>query len=69
MNFWAWPKIIPRMGQVRANRNEWMHFAILRPHLGGENGMKWKGMKIIILEYSSLLLFRSFNGENEKSIH
>ena len=40
----------------------------LRPHLGGEDGMEWKGMKKIILEYSSILLFGSFNGENEKLI-
>ena len=26
-----------------------------------EEGMEWKRMKIIILEYSSLLLFESFN--------
>ena len=30
--------------------------------------MEWKGIKIIILEYSSLLLFGSFNGGNGKSI-
>ena len=30
--------------------------------------MEWNGMKRIILEYSSFLLFRSFNGENEKLI-
>ena len=40
----------------------------LRPHLGGVSGMKWKGMKRIILEYSSLSLFGSFNGVNRKSI-
>ena len=28
--------------------------------------MEWKGIKRIILEYSSLLLFGSFNGENGK---
>ena len=32
--------------------------------LGGGNGMEWKGIKRIILEYSSLLLFGSFNGGN-----
>ena len=41
---------------------------LLRLHLGGENGMEWKGMKRIILEYSSLPLFVSFNGGNGKSI-
>ena len=40
----------------------------LRLRLGGENGMKWKGMKRIILEYSSIPLFRSFNGGNRKLI-
>ena len=30
--------------------------------------MEWKGIKRIILEYSSLLLFGSFNGGNGKSI-
>ena len=30
--------------------------------------MKWKGMKRIILEYSSLPLFGSFNGGNGKII-
>ena len=30
--------------------------------------MEWNGMERIILEYSSLRLFESFNGENEKSI-
>ena len=40
----------------------------LRPCLGGGNGIEWKGMKIIILEYSSLPLFESFNGGNEKLI-
>ena len=42
--------------------------ASLRSRLGGGNGMKWKGMKRIILEYSSLPLFGSFNGRNEKLI-
>ena len=36
--------------------------------MGGGNGMKWKGMKRIILEYSSLPLFESFNGGNGKLI-
>jgi len=40
----------------------------LRPRLGGGNGMEWKGMKRIILEYSSFLLFGSFNGGNRKFI-
>ena len=39
-----------------------------RPRLGGGNGIEWKGMKRIILEYSSLPLFESFNGENGKLI-
>ena len=30
--------------------------------------MEWKEMKRIILEYSSIPLFRSFNGGNGKSI-
>ena len=30
--------------------------------------MEWKGMKKIILEYSSLPLFEGFNGRNGKSI-
>ena len=30
--------------------------------------MEWKEMKKIILEYSSLLLFESFNGRNGKPI-
>ena len=30
--------------------------------------MEWKGIKRIILEYSSLPLFGSFNGGNGKSI-
>ena len=34
-----------------------------RPRLGGE-----KGMKRIILEYSSIILFESFNGKNKKFI-
>ena len=40
----------------------------LRPRLGRENGMEWKGIKRIILEYSSISLFESFNGENRKHI-
>ena len=36
--------------------------------LEGGNGIEWKRMKRIILEYSSLPLFGSFNGENGKSI-
>ena len=39
-----------------------------RPRLGEGNGMEWKGMKRIILEYSSLPLFGSFNGGNGKLI-
>ena len=30
--------------------------------------MEWKGMKRIILKYSSLLLFWGFNGRNGKTI-
>ena len=40
----------------------------LRLRLGEENEMEWKGMKIIILEYSSISLFGSFNGGNGKPI-
>ena len=36
--------------------------------MGGENEMEWKGIKRIILEYSSLPLFGSFNGGNGKLI-
>ena len=32
----------------------------LRPRLGGGNGMEWKGIKRIILEYSFLLLVWEF---------
>ena len=39
-----------------------------RLRLGGGNGMEWKGIKKIILEYSSILLFESFNGGNGKFI-
>ena len=41
---------------------------LLRLRLGGGNGMKWKRMKKIILEYSSFSLFGSFNGGNGKLI-
>ena len=34
----------------------------LRPRLGGGNGMEQKGMKRIILEYSSILLFGNLSG-------
>ena len=40
----------------------------LRPRLGWGNEMEWKGMKRIILEYSSISLFGSFNGGNRKLI-
>ena len=40
----------------------------IRPHLGGGNGVEWKKMKRIILEYSFIPLFESFNGRNEKPI-
>ena len=39
-----------------------------RPRLGGGNGIEWKGMKRIILKYSSLPLFGSCNGGNRKLI-
>ena len=39
-----------------------------RLRLEGGNGMKWKEMKKIILEYSSIPLFGSFNGGNRKLI-
>ena len=38
------------------------------PCLGGWDVIKWKEIKIIILEYSLVFLFGSFNGGNEKSI-
>ena len=41
------------------------HSLPLRPYLGGENGIEWKEMKRIFLEYSSLPLFGSFNEGNE----
>ena len=41
---------------------------ILSPRLRGGNGMKWKALKRIILKYSSIPLFGSFNKGNEKSI-
>ena len=40
----------------------------LRPRLGGGNEMEWKWMIRIILEYSSLPMFGSFNGGNGKLI-
>ena len=40
----------------------------LRPLLGGGNEIEWKWMIRIILEYSSLPMFGSFNGRNEKLI-
>jgi len=42
----------------------------IKPSFGRRewNGMKMNGMKRIILEYSSLSLFGSFNGGNEKFI-
>ena len=44
-----------------------IHTNALSPHLE-LNGIEWKEMKRIILEYSSLPLFRSFNGGNGKFI-
>ena len=41
---------------------------LLRLRLGGENEMEWKGMERIILEYSSLPSFESFNEGNGKLI-
>ena len=40
----------------------------LRLRLGGGNVIEWKWMKRIILEYSSIPLFKSFNGGNRKPI-
>ena len=40
----------------------------ISPCLEGENGMEQKKMKRIILKYSFILLFESFNGDNEKFI-
>ena len=39
-------------------------FSQIKALFEGENGMEWKEMKIIILEYSSLSLFGSFNWGN-----
>ena len=44
-----------------------IHTNALSPHLE-LNEMEWKETKKIILEYSSLPLFRSFNGRNGKFI-
>ena len=41
----------------------------LSPRLRGENGIKWKRIKRIILEYSSFALFGSFNGGEFWQIH
>ena len=43
-------------------------FIKLRPRLRERNGIEWKGIKKIILEYSSLPLFGSFNEGNGKLI-
>ena len=40
----------------------------ISPCLEGENGMEQKKMKRIILKYSFIFLFESFNEGNEKSI-
>ena len=40
----------------------------LRLRLGGENVIEWKRMKRIILKYSFIPLFESFNGGNGKLI-
>ena len=47
---------------MEKNGMKWNAF---RPHLGGVNEMKWKWMKKIILEYSFIPLFGSFNGMNK----
>ena len=44
--------------------NELPRQETLRLRLGGGKGMEWNGIKGIFLEYSSLLLFGSFNGGN-----
>ena len=72
--FWSFnggnEKFIPLFGGENGmGRREHSFLSIsLRPRLGGENGMEWKGMERIILEYSSLPLFESFDGQNEKFI-
>ena len=43
-------------------------FLKFRLCLGRGNGMEWKGMKRIILEYFFIPLFGSFNGKNGKPI-
>ena len=45
-----------------------LDLASLSPCLGGGNGIKWKKMKRIILKYSFIPLFGSFNSGNRKSI-
>ena len=45
-----------------------LYMKLPRPRLGGGNRMERKRMKRIILEYSSISLFVSFNGGNEKLI-
>ena len=45
-----------------------LNFSQFGSRLRGAKGMELKGMKIIILEYSSLPLFGSFNDGNRKSI-
>ena len=42
------------------------HYAVLSKAPFGRR--EWNGIKGIFLEYSSLLLFESFNGENGMSI-
>ena len=44
------------------------HFLKFSHCLGGGNGIEWKGIKRIILEYFSIPLFESFNVGNEKFI-
>ena len=57
------PRLRVRLGVYK--RMEWngMEWS-LRLCLGGGEGMEWNGIKRIFLEYSSLLLFGSFNGGN-----
>ena len=45
-----------------------LNFTYIELGLVWEEGMEWKGMKRIILEYSFLPLFGSFNGGNGKPI-
>ena len=57
LNYFEFQNLAISVSDIKASfgRREW-------------NGMEWKEMKIIILEYSSLPLFWSFNEGNGKPI-